>query len=68
MSVLFFVCPQSGREVSSNIDIDADSFRALPPVLSDIACPDCGQVHNLFNVSVRLSDEIVGDGLKGREA
>jgi hypothetical protein len=58
MSVLLFVCPQSGREVSSYIDIDHDSFRALPPVLSDIKCPDCGRIHNLFNVPVRLSDEI----------
>jgi hypothetical protein len=58
MSVLFIVCPVSGREVSSNIDIDPDDFRTLPPVLSDIKCPDCGQIHNLFNVPVRLSDEI----------
>jgi hypothetical protein len=55
MSVLFFVCPTSEREVSSHIDIDPDSFRALPPVLSDIKCPDCGQIHNLFNVPTRLS-------------
>ena len=57
MSVLFFVCPDTGREVSSNIDIDPDSFRGLPPVQSDIRCPDCGQIHNLFNVPVRLSIE-----------
>lgn len=57
MSVLFFVCPESGREISSNLDIDV-SFRGLPPVLADIKCPDCGQTHNLFDVPVRLSDEI----------
>jgi hypothetical protein len=62
MSVLFFVCPQTDREVSSNIDIDAESFRCLPPVLSDIKCPDCGQIHNLFNVPVRLSDEFAEPG------
>jgi hypothetical protein len=56
MSILFFVCPTSEREVSTNIDIDPDSFRALPPVLSDIKCPDCGKLHNLFNVLTRLSD------------
>ena len=56
MSVLFFVCPTSEREVSTHIDIDPDSLRALPPVLSDIKCPDCGQIHNLFNVPTRLSD------------
>jgi hypothetical protein len=56
MSVLLFVCPVSDREVSSNIDVDADSFRTV--VLSEIRCPDCDQIHNLFNLSVRLSDEI----------
>jgi hypothetical protein len=62
MSVLFFVCPETGREVSSKIDIDTDSFRALPPVLSDIKCSDCGLIHNLFNVPTRLSDEIEEPG------
>jgi hypothetical protein len=57
MSVLFFVCPDTGREVSAHINIDPDSFRGLPPVLSDIKCPDCGSIHNLFNVPTRLSDE-----------
>jgi hypothetical protein len=58
MSVVFFVCPQSEREVSSNIDMHPDDFRGLPPVLSDIRCTDCGQIHNLFDVPVRLSDEL----------
>lgn len=61
MSVLFFVCPVSDREVSTNLDIDDDSFRGLG--LSEIKCPDCGQIHNLFNVQVRLSDEIAEPGL-----
>jgi hypothetical protein len=56
MSVLLFVCPVSDREVSSNIDVDDDSFRSLR--LSEIKCPDCNQIHNLFNLSLRLSDEI----------
>jgi hypothetical protein len=57
MSILFFVCPNTGREISSKVDIDRDSFRTMPPVLSDIKCPDCGTIHNLFNVPTRLSDE-----------
>jgi hypothetical protein len=55
MSVLLFVCPVSDREVSSKIDVDDDSFRTLR--LSEIKCPDCNQTHNLFNLSLRLSDE-----------
>jgi DNA-directed RNA polymerase subunit RPC12/RpoP len=57
MSILFFVCSTTGREISSKVDIDRDSFRTMPPVLSDIRCPDCGTIHNLFNVPTRLSDE-----------
>jgi hypothetical protein len=56
MSVLLFVCPVSDREVSSNIEVDADSFRTV--ALSEIRCPDCNQIHSLFNLSVRLSDEL----------
>jgi hypothetical protein len=56
MSVLLFVCPVSDREVSSNIDVDDDSFRSLR--LSEIKCPDCNQIHNLFNLSLRMSDDI----------
>jgi acetone carboxylase gamma subunit len=56
MSVLLFVCPETDREVSSNIDIDDDSFRTVR--VSEIKCPDCNQIHNLFNLSLRLSDEV----------
>ena len=55
MSVLLYVCPVSDREVSSNIHVDADSFRMVR--LSEIKCPDCNQIHNLFNLSLRLADE-----------
>jgi hypothetical protein len=57
MSTLYFVCPITGRDISSKVDIDRDSFRTMSPVLSDIRCPDCGSIHNLFDVPTRLSDE-----------
>ena len=62
MSPLFFVCPETGREVSTGIDIDTDSFeRGLPRVLAEINCPECGSMHNLFGVETRLSDEQGGN-------
>jgi hypothetical protein len=67
MSALFFVCPQSGREVATGIEIDNESFRrGLPTVLAEITCPDCGSTHNLFDVETRLSDEPGDNG--GRQA
>jgi predicted RNA-binding Zn-ribbon protein involved in translation (DUF1610 family) len=42
MGALVFVCPTSGREVSSGVEIDAESYRGLPKVLAEILCPACG--------------------------
>ena len=56
MGALVFVCPTSGREVSSGVEIDADSYRDLPKVLAEISCPACGHTHNLYQVEARLVD------------
>ena len=56
MGALVFVCPTSGREVSTGVEIDAESFRHLPKVLAEISCPACGLTHNLYQVEVRLVD------------
>jgi hypothetical protein len=54
MSALLFVCPMSGGEISTGIEIDPVSFhQGLPPL-----------VHNLFNVGARLADETTGEGLE----
>ena len=59
MSALFFVCPESGREVSTGIEIDNDSFqRGLPTVLAEIRCPECGSTHNLFDVQTRFEPTV----------
>jgi hypothetical protein len=63
MSGLLFVCPNSGQEISTGVEIDSGSFyQGLPRVLADIKCPDCGLIHNLFEVQSRLTDEPQGQG------
>ena len=57
MGALIFVCPTSGHEVSTGLEIDPDSYRALPKVLAEIKCPACGLIHNLYQVDARLADE-----------
>ena len=57
MGVLVFVCPTSGHEVSTGLEIDPESYRDLPRVLADIKCPDCGLMHNLYQVEARLADD-----------
>ena len=44
MGALFFVCPTSGQEVSTGVEIDAESYRDLPKVLAEISCPVCGRL------------------------
>jgi hypothetical protein len=57
MGVLVFLCPTSGHEVSTGLEIDPDSYQALPKVLAEIKCPACGLIHNLYQVDARLADE-----------
>jgi len=57
MSALFFVCPTTGREVSTGVDIDPTSYRCLPRGFTEISCPDCNQTHNLSSVQARLADD-----------
>ena len=56
MGTLVFVCPTSGREVFTGLEIDPESFEGLSKVLAEIKCPDCGGTHNLFEVELRLVD------------
>jgi hypothetical protein len=55
---LVFVCPNSGREVFTGLEIDSASFQGLSKVLAEINCSDCGGTHNLFEVQSRLVDDI----------
>ena len=56
MGALVFVCPTSGREVSTGVEIDAESYGDLPKVLAENSCPACGRTHNLYQVEARLVD------------
>ena len=42
MGVLKVRCPETGREVSTRIEIDPESFAALPDKLPVSNCPLCG--------------------------
>ena len=41
MGALVFVCPATGLEVFTGLEMDHDSFAALPSVLPDLSCPHC---------------------------
>ena len=55
MGSLIFICPTSSQEVSTGLEMDLASFKALP-LIAEIKCPACGLTHNLFQVGARLTN------------
>ena len=46
MATICTSCPNTGREISTGIEIDTDSFAAMPDVITRVHCPHCGERHN----------------------
>lgn len=57
MGALFFVCPTTGDEIITGLEIDPATYNELPEGLADIKCPECGLLHNLFQLGARLLGE-----------
>lgn len=45
VSVLMFKCPNTGRELSTGIEMDAATFEQLPDIHSHLKCPICSLDH-----------------------
>lgn len=58
MGVLLMICPNTGREFSTGIQLDNDTFRSLPDVLAHSRCPYCGLRHNWWKREARFVDSI----------
>jgi hypothetical protein len=59
MGTLIFVCPASGHEVSTGVEVDRDTFRKLSTTGAEISCPHCQNNHALSTIAVWLvSDEV----------
>ncbi len=41
MSMLLFVCPATGQQVSTGIEIDRSSFKSLSRHTTELNCPHC---------------------------
>jgi hypothetical protein len=57
MSSVMIKCPNTGRTVSTAIEIEPSVFRQLPNVASWMICPVCGQEHIWTTSSAWLSGE-----------
>jgi hypothetical protein len=45
MSLILIKCPETGRAVSTGIEIDRESFRNLPNIGAKTRCPACAEIH-----------------------
>ena len=57
MGTLIFVCPATGLEVFTGLEMDVGTFATLPSVLPDIRCPHCSKPHQLSELAVWLADD-----------
>lgn len=62
MGVLMIRCPNTGREVSTGIDIDHGSFARLPDKLAASKCPLCGIEHTWLKCDARFVEEVPAPG------
>ena len=56
MPPLKFICPATGNEVDPGIDLDVQSFAALPRNITPFGCPHCAEPHLLAHVQAWLGE------------
>ncbi len=56
MAVLKFLCPTSGNEVDTGLDLDARTFAGLLRDHTKLSCPHCPNPHLLATVQAWLGE------------
>jgi hypothetical protein len=56
MAAIFTICPVSGQEIPTGIEIDMQSLDKVPTFQSRIRCPHCRDEHNWSQASAWLRD------------
>lgn len=54
MPLLMIRCPYTGREVSTGLTLDDESFASLPDKLRATSCPECGLDHTWLKCDARF--------------
>jgi hypothetical protein len=60
MGVVMIKCPETGRAVSTGIEIEHDSFAMLPDVSAGMQCSACGGYHVWRKADAWLDDRRSG--------
>jgi hypothetical protein len=58
MGTLIFVCPTTGHQVSTGVEVDRSSYRNLPRTKTAIFCPRCRENHSLSRVWAWLDSNV----------
>jgi hypothetical protein len=53
---LKFICPVSGKEADTGVELDEDTFARLNDE-TELSCPHCSETHRLCEVLSWLGDE-----------
>jgi len=56
MAMLRFICPATGHQVDTDIELDAQSFAGLPRENTLLGCPYCHDSHLLAGVQAWLGE------------
>ena len=57
-------CPETGRDISTGIEVDPDSFARLPDKLAASKCPLCGCEHIWLKCDSRFVEEETAGSVK----
>jgi hypothetical protein len=58
MGTLVFVCPTTGHEVSTGVEIDRSNYKRLSRTKTAVFCPRCHKNHKLAVIWAWLADEV----------
>ena len=50
MGTLIFVCPTTGHQSSTGVEVDRSSYKSLPRTKTTIFCPRCHKSHLLSRI------------------
>jgi hypothetical protein len=65
MGVLMLKCPTTGREFSTGIFAEEDTFKKLPNTVTKAACPHCSHQHSWWTREMRLAKSADAPWLAG---
>ena len=58
MGTLVYVCPTTGHQVSTGVEVDRSSFKSLPRTKTAIFCPRCHKNHLLSRIWAWLDSNV----------